>query len=162
MLVIDSRQYLRLQKSNHLDSGSSKPIGLDVRHRIKAVYQIKTDEQKKNVGTGLYYVKKLLDAYDQLGIAANGRDIHAVFHGDAGYWMLRDAAFEKAGYGHVNPNKAIIAELLDKGARLELCASTMRQHGWQPADVLDGIVIVVGAYPRLIDLQLQGYAYIRF
>lgn len=46
--------------------------------------------------------------------------------------------------------------------KLELCKSTMQSHGWTGKDVLPGVRIVVGAYPRIIDLQLRGYAYIRF
>ena len=31
-----------------------------------------------------------------------------------------------------------------------------------PEDILPGVKIVIGAYPRIIDLQQQGFAYIRF
>jgi len=36
----------------------------------------------------------------------------------------------------------------------------MKQYGWKAEDILPNVKIVVGAYPRIIDLQ--GYAYIRF
>ena len=86
-----------------------------------------------------------------------------VFHGDAGYFLLKDPAYRKASEkSGKNPNKQIIQELLDAGVNLELCKSTMRSHGWTGEDVLPGVKIVVGAYPRIIDLQMQGYAYIRF
>jgi hypothetical protein len=39
---------------------------------------------------------------------------------------------------------------------------TLKGKGWTGEDVLPGVKIVVGAYPRIIDLQLRGYAYIRF
>ncbi|MFO7908164.1 MAG: MFS transporter [Pirellulaceae bacterium] len=40
--------------------------------------------------------------------------------------------------------------------------TALENHGWTGDDVLPGVQIVVGAYPRIIDLQLRGYAYIHF
>jgi intracellular sulfur oxidation DsrE/DsrF family protein len=57
---------------------------------------------------------------------------------------------------------SIIQRLLDRNISIELCAQTMKSHGWKADDVLPGVIIVIGAYPRIIDLQHQGYAYIRF
>lgn len=138
------------------------PVGLQVDRGIKVVYQIKSDGEKDGIGEGLYYVRKLIDAYDTLGVGSSDRDIHAVFHGDAGYWMLRDAAYARVAREDVNPNKQTVAELQRRGVHLEICASTMENNGWKPSDILPDVVIVVGAYPRIIDLQLRGYAYIRF
>jgi intracellular sulfur oxidation DsrE/DsrF family protein len=77
--------------------------------------------------------------------------------------LLKDPAYRMAtGKSGENPNKKIVDELLDAGVKLELCKSTMQSHGWTEEDVLPGVKIVVGAYPRIIDLQLRGYAYIRF
>lgn len=112
---------------------------------------------------GLHYLDKLARVYSQLGIGRGEREIVGVFHGDAGYFLLKAPAFLKAAVERGNtPNKQIVRELLDGGVSLELCKSTMQSHGWTGEDVLPGVKIVVGAYPRIIDLQLRGYAYIRF
>ncbi len=140
-----------------------KRIGLDVKKGVKVVYQIKTDEWKRGIGSGLHYVRKLVDAYDSLGVDEQDRSVHVVFHGDAGYWMLTDEAynkFKKVETG--NPNKPVIDQIVERGVSIELCAQTMKSNGWTDDDVLPGVTIVIGAYPRIIDLQLQGYAYIRF
>ena len=77
--------------------------------------------------------------------------------------MLKDGPYKSfTGKMDENPNKEIIQELNNLGVSIELCAQTMRQNGWMPQDLLPEVEIVVGAYPRLIDLQLQGHAYIRF
>jgi len=140
----------------------ASPVGLEVKDGIKVVYQIKTDGKKDGISEGLYYVKKLIDAYEKLGITESSRKVHAVFHGEAGYWILKDSAYAKEAGEDVNPNKKAIGKLLTRGVSIELCASTMRNHGWERSDVLEGVTIVVGAYPRIIDLQMQGYAYIRY
>jgi intracellular sulfur oxidation DsrE/DsrF family protein len=138
------------------------PVGLEVKDGIKVVYQIKTDGKKGGIGEGLYYVKKLIDAYEKLGITESSRKVHAVFHGKAGYWLLKDSVYAKEADENRNPNKKIIGELLTRDVNIELCSSTMRNHGWEASDLLKGVTIVVGAYPRIIDLQMRGYAYIRY
>jgi len=61
-----------------------------------------------------------------------------------------------------NPNGEILAELVRRGVQIELCEDTMRQKGVAATELMPGVKLVVGAYPRLIDLQLQGFAYIKF
>ena len=141
--------------------GDASP--LVVRNDICAVCRIKNDEWKDNVGLGLACVRRLVEDYETMGIPSNEVHLSAVFHGDAAYWMLKDrpyAAFtKKAG---PNPNQAIIRELIDLGVSVEVCAQTMHERGWSKEDLLPGIRIVAGAYPRIIDLEQQGYAYVRF
>ena len=128
---------------------------------IRAAYDIGADDWRDGVGRGLFYLRKLLDTYDLMGVDPVGVQVSGVFHGKAGYWLLTDAAYrEETGREEANPNKALIAELMKRGVSLELCSQTMLAHGWEPQDVLPGVLIVTGAYPRLIDLQLRGYAYI--
>jgi intracellular sulfur oxidation DsrE/DsrF family protein len=139
------------------------PITPGVRQNVNVVYQIKTDGWKKDVAAGLHYLAKLSGAYGEMGIEPSDRQIVGVFHGDAGYFLLKDPAYRKASdKSDDNPNKQIIQKLLDAGVKLELCKSTMQSRGWTGDDVLPGVKVVVGAYPRIIDLQLRGYAYISF
>ncbi|AQT70146.1 hypothetical protein STSP2_03350 [Anaerohalosphaera lusitana] len=140
-----------------------EPIGLGIHDDIRMVYQIKTDDRKQGVGAGLYYVNKLMKAYEKLGVDSGEVYAHAVLHGDAGYWLLKDSQYDRADETRSeNPNKSVVKQLLNRGVSVELCASTMRNNGWTQQDVLEGIKIVAGAYPRIIDLQLRGHAYIRF
>ncbi len=138
-------------------------LSIEVRENIRVVYQVNRDEWKGGVGKALAYLKRLSEAYDGLEVPQDERHISAVFHGKAGYWMLTDEAYNAhtntpAG----NPNKTIIRELTAMGVSIELCAQTMKSQGWKAEDVLPDVKIVIGAYPRIIDLQLQGYAYIKF
>lgn len=138
-------------------------IPVSIKKNIKAVYQIKDDDWKKGLGKGLLYIKKLVEAYDSMGIDPTDRLIHAVLHGSAGYWLLKDKPYNKIkGINTGNPNIKIIKDLVKNGVSIELCAQTMNNNGWEFEDILPEVKIVVGAYPRIIDLQMQGYAYIRF
>jgi intracellular sulfur oxidation DsrE/DsrF family protein len=138
-------------------------VPIEVRKNIRVVYQVNTDEWKNGVGKPLAYLKKLSGVYDNAEIPQDERHISAVFHGKAGYWMLTDEAYNaytKTTAG--NPNKDIIRELVAMGISIELCSQTMKSHDWSADEVLPEVKLVIGAYPRIIDLQMQGYAYLKF
>ena len=142
---------------------ASEPIPITIRQNIRAVYQIKDDTWEEGIGKGVFYVQKLMAAYQDMQIPNKEVHLHAVFHGDAGYHMLTgDAydAFKKTDSG--NPNTDAVVGLIKAGVSVELCDQTMKAHGWKSEDILPGVKIVIGAYPRIIDLQQQGFAYIRF
>ncbi len=145
---------------------TSDPARLVVRE-VRAVYQIQGDQWKGDVGEGLFYARKVIDAYARQGLDHEALHIVAVLHGDAGYWILDDDAWrtwsgERARKGATNPNAAVVAELVAAGVQVEICASTMEQKGWKASDLLPGVRITPNAFPRIIDLQLQGYAHVDF
>lgn len=141
----------------------SAPKPLTVRNNIAIVCRIDKDKLSGDVGAGLAMIRDLVEQYRSLGTPPEELHISAVIHGDAAYWMLNDAAYSRVKpTERSNPNKAIVQELAALGVSLELCAESMKTHGWNAEDVLPGIKIVPNAYPRIVDLELQGYAYIRF
>jgi intracellular sulfur oxidation DsrE/DsrF family protein len=141
----------------------ANPLQPAVRGDVRVVYQVKNDAWKDGRAAGLHYLEKLARQYDSLEIGRSQRRIHGVFHGDAGYFLLKDRAYrEETDESEPNPNRQLVAQLVENGIELELCKSTMQSHGWRREDVLPGVRIVVAAYPRIIDLQQRGYAYIRF
>ena len=136
---------------------------LTVNNDIAIVCRIDSDDCKNGVGLGLGHVRGLVQAYKSLGTPPTELHIKAVIHGPAGYWLLKDQAYSAfSGKGAGNPNKAIVRELNQLGVSIELCGATMKEQGWTENDVLRGVKIVPNAYPRIVDLELQGYAYIRF
>lgn len=139
------------------------PIAIEKKKDIRVVYQFKKDVWKNEIGAPFHYLDKLSVFYEQRGVSKHQRRIHGVFQGQAAYMLLKDSAYRKERSNEMNnPNGEAIEALLQKGVRLEICASTMRNHGWSGEDIRPGIDVVSGAYPRVIDLQHRGYAYIRF
>lgn len=99
--------------------------------------------------------------------------IVAVFHGDAGYLVLNDKAYnadrrvlndERYNAGqHVktgNPYAALITELMKRGVQIELCAATAKANHWVNSDLLPGVKIDTDAMVRVTQLQQQGYTLI--
>ena len=138
----------------------SSPVTIDT--DIAIAYLIHEDKwnEKASVGQGLASLRRVLEEYAAIGVPLKELHVNAVFHGDAAYWMLNDESYSRRAGGREgqNPNKAIIRELINSGVKLEMCGLTMKEHGWSQSDLLPDVEVVPAAYPRLIDLELQGYA----
>jgi intracellular sulfur oxidation DsrE/DsrF family protein len=144
--------------------GDDRPvIGIDLKAPVKVVYQITTSETQEGVGKGLFYLKRLHDSYLAAGVDPKLLDIRAVFHGEAAVHLLTDDAWNRVrNESQGNPNTALISELVKSGVHIELCNAHRMRSGWAKSDVHPDVLLVMGAYLRIIDLQRQGYAYIRF
>lgn len=137
-------------------------VGLKYEGPIKVVYQITSADMKDGVNKGLHYLKKVHQLYMESGVEPARLDIKAVFHDDASPHVLTGAAWDehqKETGG--NPNTAIIAELTEMGIDIELCNTRRLAMKWEKSEIHRDVILVSGAYPRLTDLQLLGYAYIK-
>ncbi len=138
-------------------------IGLEYKGPIKVVYQVSEDKWKDGVGKAFLYLKKLRGFYEQQGIDESNLDIRAVVHGDASFHVLTDEAYNRVkGVDTGNPNTQLLSELKMLGVHVELCDSRRQREGWSKSDIHPNVLLVRAAYARMIDLQLQGYAYIKF
>jgi intracellular sulfur oxidation DsrE/DsrF family protein len=148
-----------------LEEGPPAPIEIPLHQKenIKVVYQINTAEIKHGVNKGLHYVSYIIDHYKRMGVPAKNIKLIAVLYGDASTSLLRERAYKKhGGRGESNPNKALIEELNAQGVQIELCGESARLRNISRKEILPAVKVNVGAYARVIDLQHQGYAYIKF
>lgn len=140
---------------------------LQVREGIRVVYGVGADKSRDGVGEGLFFVNRLLENYERAQIPKAQRAVVVVLYNAAAYWLLNDQAWQ-AYQGprqlnqEANPNVALIQSLIARGVRVEVCATTLKKKGWTPQDLLPGVHVVPGAYARLVDLQLLGFAYVAF
>jgi accessory colonization factor AcfC len=135
---------------------------LTARSVIRIVCDVQDDEWESQVGKGLARVRQLVEDYKALGIPQSEVNLAVILHGGAAYWALKDEAYgafteKEAG----NPNSALIHELVTSGVSVELCAQTMKHHGWTRMDILPGVRIVSGVCARVVELAHQGYVYMR-
>lgn len=88
--------------------------------------------------------------------------IVAIFHGPAGYMLLRDATYNRVrNWENGNPYKDQIAALLKDGVQFEECGETMKINHWRNDDLLPGAKVNTGANFRIIELVQQGYVQIQ-
>lgn len=108
---------------------------------------------------GLNYMKLMLERF---AAARTEWEIVGVFHGEAGYMLLNDQAYNEAQNSkNGNPYKEQIAALQKAGIRIEECGQTMRDMGWSNADLLPDVVVNSGANFRIIQLVQDGFVQIQ-
>ena len=87
--------------------------------------------------------------------------IIAIFHGDAAYIILTDAAYDKARHVTTgNPYAKLVDGLMSKGVQFEMCGATAKSNNWGNADLLPGVKVNSDAMARLTQLAQQGYSQI--
>lgn len=114
----------------HMSFAGDQPVGLN--HMKLLVQRFKTDQTRWQ--------------------------IISVFHGQAGYMVLNDAAYNKVRKTETgNPYKVQIAELQLAGVVFEECGQTAKSNNWTNADFLPGVKVNSGANLRLTELQQNGF-----
>ena len=104
---------------------------------------------------GLTHMKLLMERFKADQTRAQ---IIAVFHGQAGFMVLADAAYNKARRTERgNPYKAVIAELQQQGVLFEECGQTAKTNNWINADFLPGVKVNSGANLRIVELVQNGF-----
>lgn len=138
-------------------------IQLEHKGPIKVVYQVTEDQWKDGVGKAFLYMKNLRGYYAKQGLAGDQLDIRAVVHGSASTHVLTDEAFNRVkGVDTGNPNTKLLSELKRLGVKIELCDVRRQREGWEKSHIHPDVLLAPAAYARIIDLQHQGYAYIKF
>jgi intracellular sulfur oxidation DsrE/DsrF family protein len=85
-------------------------------------------------------------------------DVVAVFHTNAGHVTLHDAAYNAdRNIATGNPYKNLVADLIRRGVRVELCGATAKVHNWGNADLLPNIKINTNAMARTTQLVQEGF-----
>ncbi len=85
-------------------------------------------------------------------------DVVAVFHTNAGHVTLHDSAYNAdRGITTGNPYKDLVANLIKRGVKVELCGATAKVHNWGNADLLPDIQVNTDAMARTGQLVQQGF-----
>src|SRR5262249_10606198 len=85
-------------------------------------------------------------------------EVIAVFHTNAGHVTLHDIAYNAdRNIATGNPYKGLVADLIKRGVRIELCGATAKAHNWGNADLLPDIKVNTDAMARTTELVQQGF-----
>lgn len=137
---------------------SSPDIHIDVPvslKQAKVVFNMDHAAFSGDTPVGLAHMVLMTNRFKQTGTQWN---MVAIFHGDAGYMLLNDDAYNavrKTKTG--NPYKATIESLITTGVQIEECAVTMKGNKWTNANLLPGVKVDSGADGRIVELVQQGY-----
>jgi intracellular sulfur oxidation DsrE/DsrF family protein len=82
----------------------------------------------------------------------------AIFHTNAGHVTLHDSAYNAdRNVATGNPYKKLVADLMTRGAQIELCGATAKAHKWGNADLLPGVKVNTDAMARTTQLVQEGF-----
>jgi intracellular sulfur oxidation DsrE/DsrF family protein len=82
----------------------------------------------------------------------------AIFHTNAGHVTLHDSAYNAdRNVATGNPYKKLVADLMNRGAQIELCGATAKAHRWGNADLLPGVKVNTDAMARTTQLVREGF-----
>lgn len=125
----------------------------------KVVFNLDRPAFEGDEPTGLQFLKVMTERFREDGTEA---EIVAIFHGDAGYMLLDDAAYDRVrNWQGGNPYRDQILALMEAGVAFEECGETMKVAGWTNADLIPGARVNTGANFRIIELVQDGYVQIQ-
>src|SRR5262245_61950277 len=85
----------------------------------------------------------------------------AVFHTHAGHVTLHDEAYNAARMVATgNPDKHLLAALMQRGVDVELCGATAAAHQWGHAELLPGIQVNTHAMALMSPHVQEGFVQI--
>ncbi|KQU83322.1 sulfur reduction protein DsrE [Mesorhizobium sp. Root695] len=122
---------------------------------VKMVFSISALAFEGDLPASLFHLQLVVDDVADWGAQS---DLVAVFHTNAGHVMLHDKAYD--GNRNIttgNPYKGLVADLVKRGVRVELCGATAKAHGWVNADLLPDIKVNTDAMARTAQLVQQGF-----
>jgi intracellular sulfur oxidation DsrE/DsrF family protein len=139
---------LKGEKTIHIDI----PVTLE---EVKVVFSIASLSFEGDLPASLFHMGLIAD--DIADWKAKFQVV-AVFHTNAGHVTLHDAAYNAdREITTGNPYKGMVADLIKRGVKIELCGATAKVHNYGNADLLPNIKINRDAMARTTQLVQEGF-----
>ncbi len=135
-----------------------KPLHIDIPVKlaeVKVVFSIGFLMFEGDLPASIFHMQLIeIDSADW-GAKA---EVIAVFHTNAGHVTLHDQAYNTdRNITTDNPYKGLLADLMKRGVRVELCGATAKAHHWGNEDLLPGVKVNTDAMARTTQLVQQGF-----
>ena len=139
-------------------SASEKPLHIDIQvtlKDVKTVYSIGALAFEGDLPASIFHLQLITNDIAQSNAES---EVIAVFHTNAGHVTLHDIAYNAdRNIATGNPYKDLVADLMKRSVRIELCGATAKAHNWGNADLLPGIKVNTDAMARTTQLVQQGF-----
>lgn len=123
--------------------------------RVKSVHSIGALQFEGDLPASIFHLQLITG--DIADWSADS-DVIAVFHTNAGHVTLNDEAYNVSrNIATGNPYKKLVADLMRRGVKIELCGATAKANRWGNADLLSGVKVNLDAMARTIQLVQQGF-----
>ena len=139
-------------------SATEKPLHIDIPvtlKGVKTVYSIGALTFEGDLPASIFHLQLITK---DIADSEAKSEVVAVFHTNAGHVTLQDAAYNAdRNIDTGNPYKNLVAGLIKRGVRVELCGATAKAHHWGNADLLPNIKVNTDAMARTTQLVQQGF-----
>jgi intracellular sulfur oxidation DsrE/DsrF family protein len=135
-----------------------KPLRIDIPVKlteIKMVFSIGALQFEGDLPASIFHMQLIEDDIANWDARS---EVVAVFHTNAGHVTLHDTAYNAdRGIATGNPYRDLVANLIKRGVKVELCGATAKVHNWGNADLLPEIQVNTDAMARTAQLVQQGF-----
>jgi intracellular sulfur oxidation DsrE/DsrF family protein len=139
-------------------SVSEKPLHIDIPVKladVKVVFSVGALAFEGDLPASIFHLQLIENDIADWNAKSQ---VIAVFHTNAGHVTLHDIAYNAdRNIATGNPYKGLVADLMKRGAQIELCGATAKAHGWGNADLLSGIKVNTDAMARTTQLVQEGF-----
>jgi intracellular sulfur oxidation DsrE/DsrF family protein len=137
---------------------SEKPLRIDIPVKladVKMVFSIGALQFEGDLPASIFHMRLIEDDVANWNAMS---EVVAVFHTNAGHVTLHDSAYNTdRGIATGNPYRDLVANLVKRGVRVELCGATAKAHNWGNADLLPDIKVNTDAMARTTQLVQEGF-----
>ena len=137
---------------------SEKPLHIDILVKlanVRMVFSIGALEFEGDLPASIFHMQLIEDDIADWDAKS---EVIAVFHTNAGHVTLHDSAYNTdRSIATGNPYRGLVADLMKRGVKVELCGATAKAHNWGNEDLLPGITVNTDAMARTTQLVQQGF-----
>ena len=91
------------------------------------------------------------------GVPAEYIHVAIVVHSSASWDVTNDTAYSRKYPGRTNPNREVVAEMLEKGVRFFICGQAAASHGIRNEDLLPGVTMTLSQTVASSVLHNEGF-----
>ena len=139
-------------------SASEKPLHIDIPVKlaeVKEVFSVGALAFEGDLPASIFHLQLIENDIADWNAKAQ---VIAVFHTNAGHVTLHDSAYNAdRNVATGNPYKELVADLMKRGVKIELCGATAKVHKWGNADLLPGVKVNTDAMARTTQLVQEGF-----
>ena len=137
---------------------SEKPLHIDIPVKlanVRMLFSIGALEFEGDLPASIFHMQLIEDDIADWDAKS---EVIAVFHTNAGHVTLHDSAYNTdRSIATGNPYRGLVADLMKRGVKVELCGATAKAHNWGNEDLLPGITVNTDAMARTTQLVQQGF-----
>lgn len=137
---------------------TEKALNIDIPvvfQSVKSVHSIGSLQFEGDLPAAIFHLQLITGDIAEWGANA---EVITVFHTNAGHVTLNDSAYNATrNIATGNPYKVLVADLVKRGVKVELCGATARVNSCDNEDLLPDIRVNLDAMARTIHLVQEGF-----